>query len=58
MYSKEVWFFLFMLGLMAFSYPIMDLVGVALPYYLYAMWALLILIIGLLAAMQDRGEKK
>jgi len=57
-YSKEVWFFLFILGLMAFSYPIMDLVGVALPYYLYGTWAILILIIGLLATIQDRGGKK
>ena len=58
MHSKELWFFLFMVGLMAFNYPIMDLVKVPLPYYLYAMWALFILIIGALVTMRDRGEKK
>ena len=36
----------------------MDLIKVSLPYYLYTAWALLILIIGFLATMRDRGEKK
>jgi hypothetical protein len=56
MYSKELWPFLFLLGLLIFNYPIMDLIKATLPYYLYATWALFILIIGFLATMRDRGE--
>jgi hypothetical protein len=58
MHSKELWPFLFLLGLLVFNYPIMDLIKATLPYYLYTVWALLILIIGFLATIRNRGEKK
>jgi hypothetical protein len=58
MHSKELWPFLFLLGLLVFNYPVMDLVKVALPYYLYTAWALLIIIIGLLVTLRERGGKK
>ena len=58
MRSKELWPFIFLLGLLAFNYPILDLVKVALPYYLYPAWALFILMIGLLVTLSQRGEKK
>jgi hypothetical protein len=58
MHSKEIWAFVFLLGLLGFNYPIMDLVKVTLPYYLYTLWALLILIIGILVTIRERGEKK
>lgn len=58
MHSKELWPFIFLLGLLVFNYPVMDLVKMALPFYLYAAWALLILVIGLLVTIRDRGEKE
>jgi hypothetical protein len=58
MHSKELWPFLFLLGLLVFNYPIMDLVKTTLSFYLYTVWALLILIIGLLATIRNRGDKK
>jgi hypothetical protein len=58
MHSKELWPFIFLIGLLVFNYPIIDLVKVPLPYYLYTTWALLILIIGILITIRDRGDKK
>ncbi len=58
MHSKELWPFIFLLGLLFFNYPILDLVDVALPYYLYTAWALFILMIGLLVTLSQREEKK
>ena len=58
MRSKELWPFIFLLGLLIFNYPILDLVAVALPYYLYTAWALFILMIGLLVTLSQRGEKR
>jgi hypothetical protein len=58
MHSKELWPFIFLLGLLFFNYPILDLVEVALPYYLYTAWALFILMIGLLVTLSQRGEKR
>jgi hypothetical protein len=53
-----LWPFIFLLGLLFFNYPILDLVDVALPYYLYTAWALFILMIGLLVTLSQRGGKK
>ena len=58
MHSKELWPFLFLLGLLVFNYPIMDLIKATLPYYLYTVWALLILIIGFLATIRSQKGKK
>jgi hypothetical protein len=49
---------LFFLGLIVFNYPIMDLVKMFLPHYLYTTWAILILVICLLVTIRARGEKK
>jgi hypothetical protein len=58
MHSKELWPFVFLLGLLFFNYPILDLVDVALPNYLYSAWAIFILMIGLLETLRQRGEKR
>ncbi|MBU1568425.1 MAG: hypothetical protein KJ630_22710 [Proteobacteria bacterium] len=58
MHSKELWPFIFFLGLTAFNYPFMDLGKNVLPYYLYTAWALLIFIIGLLVTIKEYKEKK
>ena len=58
MHSKELWPFIFFLGLLAFNYPLMDLGKTALPYYLYGAWALLISIIGILVTLKEYKGKK
>jgi hypothetical protein len=58
MHSKELWPFIFLLGLLFFNYPILDLVEVALPYYLYTAWALFILMTGLLVTISQRQGKR
>ena len=57
MKNKEVWPFLFLVGLLCFNWPLMGLFEGLLPYYLYAVWLLFILAIGLLATSRSRGEK-
>lgn len=57
MKNKEVWPFVFLLGLLFFNWPLMDLFGSVLPYYLYSAWVLFILGIGLLATVKGRAEK-
>jgi hypothetical protein len=57
MKNKEVWPFVFLLGLLFFNWPLMDLFGSVLPYYLYSVWFLFILGIGLLATVKGRVEK-
>ena len=46
--SKETWAFVFLLGLVAFNWPLLSIFGDFLPYALYGMWALLIVFIWIL----------
>jgi hypothetical protein len=55
MRSKELWPFLFFLGLLFFNWPLLELVGIPLPYYLYTLWAVFILVVGLLASSGEKG---
>lgn len=57
MKNKEVWPFIFLLGLLFFNWPLMDIFEPVLPYYLYTVWILFILGIGLLATIRIRTDK-
>lgn len=57
MHSKEIWPFLFLVGMLLFNYPIMEIVQPVHGYYLYLVWAVLIFIIGFLVTARDHGEK-
>lgn len=58
MKNKEVWPFIFLVGLLLFNWPIVNLFEAVLPYYLYVTWSCFILAIGLLAGLKSRPEKK
>lgn len=57
MRNKEVWLFIFLVGLLLFNWPLIDLFEAVLPYYLYAAWVLFILGLGLLSTLRGRAEK-
>ena len=56
MTSKEIWAFLFLLGLKFFNWPFLSIFGSALPYALYGMWAALILAIAVFSAIEGRQD--
>jgi hypothetical protein len=58
MKNKELWPFLFFVGLLCFNWPMMDLFAAVLPYYLYSVWALFILTIGWLITLKQRRDKE
>jgi len=47
MNSKELWIFLFLIGLLLFNWPLLFIFGLSLPYYLFSVWSLFILTVGL-----------
>lgn len=53
--GKETWAFVFLLGVVVFNWPLLGIFGSFLPYMLYGLWAVLIICIGILNAM-DSGE--
>ena len=57
MKNKEVWPFIFLFGLLFFNWPLMDIFEPVLPYYLYSVWVLFILVLGLLATDKNRVDQ-
>lgn len=55
--NKEVWPFLFLIGMLFFNWPFLDLFGSHLPYYLFATWALFILLIGIFISVGNKQGK-
>lgn len=56
--GREIWSFLFFLGLVLFNWPFLHIFGGGLPAYLFGVWALFIIAIGLiikLAGDRDAG---
>jgi hypothetical protein len=40
--NKEIWLFLFFLGVLLFNWPFLSIFGGSLPYYLFIMWGVFI----------------
>ncbi len=45
MKNKEFWVFLFFLGTLLFNWPFLDIFSLVLPYYLFCVWSLFILVV-------------
>lgn len=48
MNSKELLPFFFLIGMLLFNWPFLDIFSMSLPYYLFGAWALFILAVGIL----------
>lgn len=59
MRKNEIWFFLFMLGLLLFSWPFMSIFEDRLIPYLFTAWLFFISVIGITASIPERdgGER-
>lgn len=57
MVTKEHWGFLFVLGALALNWPFLYIFGAALPYYLFSVWALVIICTGLLASKDGKRKE-
>ena len=53
--GKEIWAFVFLLGVVVFNWPLLGIFGSFLPYALYGFWAILIISIVILNTI-DTGE--
>jgi|WetSurMetagenome_2_1015567.scaffolds.fasta_scaffold520694_2 hypothetical protein len=54
---KETWPFLFFLGVLFLNWPFLDLFKENLPYYIFTVWALFILVVGLLITFSKKKKK-
>ena len=47
MINKDILVFLFFLGILLFNWPFLVIFGLSLPYYLFGVWGIFIIIIGI-----------
>ncbi len=45
MSNKEIWFFLFFLGVLLFNWPFLEVFDLSLPYYLFIIWGVFIIVV-------------
>jgi hypothetical protein len=56
MNNKELWHFLFVIGVLLFNWPFLEIFGLSLPYYLFGIWGIFILIVGIFISI-NKGKK-
>jgi hypothetical protein len=56
MKTTELWFFIFLLGVLLFNWPFLDIFSLSLQYYLFGIWALFILFIGFFVSRSTKEK--
>ena len=57
MNSRELLPFLFLIGMLLFNWPLLDIFSISLPYYLFSAWGLFIIVVGLLITVTRKRKK-
>lgn len=57
MENRDTWILAFLLGVLCFNWPLLDIFRDHLPVYLFAAWSVFILIIALLAGKSYKNKK-
>jgi hypothetical protein len=58
MVGREIWAFLFLLGILLFNWPSLEIFSAFLPYYLFVAWGVFILALGLfISSLEKKGKK-
>ncbi len=59
MRNKELWFFIFLFGVLLFNWPFLEIFDLSLPYYLFIIWAAFIFVVGMvLKKMSKQGSRR
>jgi hypothetical protein len=53
MRHKERWLFVSALGLLIFNWPFLDIFGKEIPFYLFVLWSLFIILLALIGRRED-----
>jgi len=54
--DKELWPFLFIMGMLLLNWPFLDVFSLSLPYYLFGVWGLFIIVMGF--SISKTGKQK
>jgi len=56
MASRELWVFLFFLGVLLFNWPLLKIFGFSLPYYLFTVWGIFIAATALIITIKRKQQ--
>jgi len=56
--NKELWPFLFILGTFFLNWPFLDIFSLSLPYYLFGVWGLFIIVMGFFISKTSKQKNK
>jgi len=56
--NKELWPFLFILGTLLLNWPFLDIFNLSLPYYLFGVWGLFIIVMGFFISKTNKQNNK
>ena len=56
MNSKELLPFFFLIGVLLFNWPLLDIFSISLPYYIFSVWGLFIVVVGVLITLIRRRD--
>ena len=56
--NKELWFFLFLCGVLLFNWPFLEIFDLSLPFYLFGVWGALIIAVGFVIKKMNRQSSK
>jgi len=57
MKNREFLVFLFFLGTLLFNWPFLDIFSLVLPYYLFGVWSLFILLVCIVATLKETEDR-
>ncbi len=52
--NKELWFFLFFFGVLLFNWPFLEIFDLSLPYYLFIIWGVFIIVVGVVIKKMNK----
>lgn len=58
MNNKELWLFLFIVGTFLLNWPFLDIFSLSLPYYLFGVWGLFIIVMGFFISKTNKQKNK
>jgi hypothetical protein len=56
--NKELWFFLFFLGVLLLNWPFLEIFDLHLPYYLFIIWGAFIFVVGMVIKKMNKQSSR
>jgi hypothetical protein len=53
---KELWLFIFIIGTLILNWPFLNIFKMSLPFYLFSIWGIFILVVAILISLRKKQK--